>query len=72
MGRVQFNTAINHGMPLIKETVAPNPKKAGSKPIHVVVITAVLTVGDKPELFKIITTMEDQESLYNALNKIVT
>jgi hypothetical protein len=71
VGRVQFNTAINHGMPLIKETVAPNPKKAGSKPIHVVVITAVLTVGDKPELFKIITTKEDQESLYNALNKIV-
>jgi hypothetical protein len=71
VGRVQFNTAINQGMPLIKETVSPNPKKAGSKPTHVVVITAVLTLGDKPELFKIITTMEDQESLYNALNKIV-
>ena len=72
VGRVQFNTAINQGMPLLKETAPPNPKKAGSKPTYVVVITAVLTVGEKPELFKIITSMEDQESLYNALNKIVS
>ncbi|OEU11672.1 hypothetical protein FRACYDRAFT_244791 [Fragilariopsis cylindrus CCMP1102] len=57
--QVQFNIAINHGMPLSKETA----------PAYVGIAAFV---GDKPGLFKIITRMEDHESLYNALNKIVS
>ncbi|VEU33666.1 unnamed protein product [Pseudo-nitzschia multistriata] len=69
VGHVQLNVAITKGMP-IKKTIAQGKKSQGPTPI--VLITAVFdeTSGD-PELFKVITKMEDHEKLYDELSKLV-
>lgn len=69
VGRVQLNVAITKGMPISK-AIAPGVKNKPSTPI--VLITAVFDAkSGKPELFKIITKMEDHEKLFDELSKLI-
>ena len=72
VGRVKMNTAVTKGMPVSK-TIVPATKKKGPTPI--VLITAVFDESTKdtvgPEAFKIITSTEDHEKLYDELMKLV-
>uniref|UniRef100_A0A7S4AKT3 RanBD1 domain-containing protein n=1 Tax=Pseudo-nitzschia australis TaxID=44445 RepID=A0A7S4AKT3_9STRA len=69
VGRVQLNVAITKGMPISK-AIAPGVKNKPPTPI--VLITSVFDAeSGKPELFKIITKMEDHENLFDELSKLV-
>lgn len=69
VGRVQMNVAITKGMPISKNIVAGAKNK---KPTPIVLINAVFDEeSGGPELFKIITKMEDHEKLFDELSKIV-
>ena len=64
-----MNSAISKGMPVSKG-VAPATKKKGPTPM--VIIKAVFDEKSKePEQFKIITSTEEHEKLFNELTKLV-
>ncbi len=68
-GRVKMNSAISKGMPLSKGVV-PATKKKGPTPI-VLIKAAFDENSEEPEDFKIITSAEEHENLYNELKKLV-
>mmetsp|Transcript_23208 Transcript_23208/g.54882 ORF Transcript_23208/g.54882 Transcript_23208/m.54882 type:complete len:478 (-) Transcript_23208:997-2430(-) len=70
VGKVKMNTAITKGMPLEK-AIVPASKKKKATPI--VLIKAIFdeTTKDEPEDFKIITSQQEHENLYNELKKLV-
>lgn len=68
-GRVKMNSAVSKGMPVSKG-LAPATKKKGPTPM--VIIKAVFDEKSKePEQFKIITSTEEHENLFNELTKLV-
>ena len=68
-GRVKMNSAICKGMPLSK-AIVPATKKKGPTPI--VIIKAMFDENSKePEDFKLITSTDEHENLYNELKKLV-
>lgn len=69
VGTVKLNTAISKDMPLSKH-IFPATKKKGPTPM--VIIKAVFDEDSgAPEDFKIITSKEEHENLYNELKKLV-
>ena len=70
VGRVKMNTAITKGMP-VEKAIVPATKKKKATPI--VLIKAIFdeNTKDEPEDFKIITSQQEHENLYNELQKLV-
>ena len=59
-------------MPLEQSIQATNPKKKNSTPAYIIVITTINEGDDgKPEIYKIVTTVDDHEKLYKEFKKVV-